>query len=103
MKSNSAIFSLVLALSLLSLLSSCKKDDPAALNDYFPLTVGAQYKYNYCASYAYVNENSIKTGEITWTFIRKSVETPAVYDVVQTFHRYYNQTKLNFVTHLVNL
>lgn len=58
-------------------------------NNYLPLEVGAKYKYNYCASYAYIYESSIKKGICTWTFISKSVDTPAVFQVEQSFSGYY--------------
>lgn len=93
MKKNYAIFTLMLIVSLLSFLSGCKKEGdkvvPTIINDYLPLKVGAKYKYNYSASYTYVSESSIKQGECTWTFISKSVDTPVVYQVEQSFNGYY--------------
>jgi hypothetical protein len=59
------------------------------IKDYFPLIVGAKYKYNYSASYAYVNESSLKKGECTWKFISKSVDPSVVYQVEQSFTGYY--------------
>jgi len=58
-------------------------------NDYLPLMVGAKYKYSYTASYSYVDENSRKKGDCTWTIISKSVDTPIIYQVEQSFSGYY--------------
>ena len=87
MKNNSVIFSFVLAVSLLSFLSGCKKEVAKVVvpNDYLPLTVGAKYKYNYSARYGYLVENSIKKGECIWKFTSKSADTPVVYQVEQSF------------------
>jgi len=69
---------------LIVLLPSCNNKHDK-LNDYLPLRVGAKYKYNYLASYGYINENSVQKGECTWTFISKSFNTHVVYQVEQSF------------------
>lgn len=81
------LFVISLLLLLIVLLHSCKKEEE--ISDYLPLKVGAIYKYNYLASYTYVYESSLTKGECIWTFIRKSVDTPVVYQVEQSFTGYY--------------
>lgn len=63
--------------------------DLADPGDYLPLMVGAKYKYSYTSSYAFVDENSREKGECTWNIISKSVDTPVVYQVEQSFSGYY--------------
>ena len=79
---------LSLLVSLIVLLPSCNKEDKEEINDYLPLKVGAKYKYNYLASYAYVYESSLTKGECTWKFISMSTDMPAVYQVEQSFTGY---------------
>ena len=69
-------------------------------NDYLPLNVGAKYKYNYSASttFYFPPSSLITKGECTWTFINKSVDTPVIYNVEESFsgyhvHRYDNGMK----------
>ena len=85
---------------LVVLLPSCnKKEDNGdkghggektdVINDYLPLTVGAKYKYNFTISYTEFNgSSSEQKGECIWTFISKSVDTPVVYQVEQSFNGY---------------
>jgi len=65
------------------------KERTDVINDYLPLTVGAKYKYDYLATYGYVDESSVQKGQCIWTFISKSADEPAVYQVEQSFSGYY--------------
>jgi len=101
MKNSLSVISLLVL--LIVLLPSCnnKKEIEAkenkendvertdVINDYLPLMVGAKYKYDYSATYGYVDESSIQKGQCIWTFISKSVDEPVVYQVEQSFSGYY--------------
>lgn len=96
---------------LIVLLPSCNnKEDTEpkvdVINDYLPLTVGAKYKYDYSSYYGYVDESSVHKGECIWTFISRSVDEPAVYQVEQSFSGYsvyrINYTGIKDSTLIVN-
>jgi len=78
---------------LFVLIPSCNKKDNSeakedVINDYLPLTVGAKYKYDYKASYGYIDGSSVTIGQCVWTFISKSADEPVIYQVEQSFSGY---------------
>lgn len=91
MKNSLSVISLLVLLFVL--IPSCNKKDTSeakedVINDYLPLKVGAKYKYDYMASYSYIDENSVTKGQCIWTFISKSTDEPVIYQVEQYFSGY---------------
>jgi len=98
MKNWLSVISLLVLLFVL--FPSCNKKDTSeakedVINDYLPLMVGAKYKYDYMASYGYIDENSLTKGQCIWTFISKSTDEPVIYQVEQYFSGY-NVTRNNY-------
>lgn len=79
------------------LIASCNdsaviiEDTPVnpVVNDYLPLKVGAKYKHKYSTIYVDMLDNIKRNGECTWDFKSASVDTPAVYQVEQSFNGLY--------------
>jgi hypothetical protein len=91
MKNSLPVISLLVL--LIVLLPSCNKKNSSdakddVINDYLPLKVGAKYKYDYMASYGYIDGNSVTKGQCIWTFISKSTDEPVIYQVEQYFSGY---------------
>jgi len=91
MKNSLSVISFLVLLFVL--LPSCNKKNSSdakedVINDYLPLKVGAKYKYDYMASYGYIDGNSVTKGQCIWTFISKSTDEPVIYQVEQYFSGY---------------